>query len=196
MRKTCKHRPLSAHTYSTLVGLLCVTGMRISEALIHLKDADVDLENRYIYVRASKAARDRYVPITQCTADRLAEYRRIREKCFPGEQDRFFLIHQGRIRSAEAFRRIFANVTAKLGYRSKDQIGRVSTSLVPHDFRHSFATNSLMRIHEEGLDVESEIPKLTMILGHERPRDTYHYIQAMPELLALILRRSSPNANS
>jgi len=194
MRGTCKHRPLSAHTYSTLIGLLYVTGMRISEALIELEDADVNLDDLYIYVRASKASRDRYIPITQCTADRLAEYRKIREKYFPGVEDRFFLTHQGKVSKPHAFRKVFANVTADLGYRSKDQIGRIASSLVPHDFRHSFATNSLLRFYEEGLDVKAETPKLTMIMGHHTTKETYYYIQAMPEILAFILRKDNPNA--
>jgi len=194
MRKTCVQRPLSALAYSTLIGLLYVTGMRISEALINLSDADVNLEENYIYVREGKAARDRYIPITASTSKMLAAYRKAREKRFPSRRDRFFLIHTGAVNSPQSFRLIFARVTSQLGFRSIDQQGYESTALVPHDLRHSYATNTLIKFHRENLNIDEELPKLSMVLGHESIKETYWYIEAVPELLATIIKRRTKNA--
>ena len=194
MNNTCSTRPLTHHTYCTLVGLLFVTGMRVSEALINLSDDDVNLEERYIYVRASKAARDRYIPIKDSTAMSLRKYRALREKQFPGLTDRFFLVHTGVPKSPNVFQGLFNRATCELGYRSADQVGYDAKSLVPHDLRHSFATNTLHRFHREGLDLKSEIPKLSVTLGHYSVRETYWYIESIPELLAIILRKGANNA--
>lgn len=194
MKQACKFRPLTSATYSTLVGLLYVTGMRVSEALINLSDADVNLDERYIYVSPGKVDRDRYIPISDSTAVKLHKYRQLREKQFPGLTDRFFRVHTGLPKTAHVFRKVFNRVTADLGYRSHDQKNHVATSLVPHDLRHSFATNALHRFHAEGLDLESEIPKLSTIMGHYSVRETYWYIESIPELLAQILNKEHKNA--
>jgi len=194
MRGTCVQRPLSALAYSTLIGLLYVTGMRISEALINLTDEDVNLQDNYVYVCEGKAARDRYIPITSSTSKMLADYRKAREKRFPNRKDRFFLIHTGAVNKAHSFRKIFARVTSELGYRQTGQEGYEPTALVPHELRHSYATNTLSRFHRDNLDIDEELPKLSMILGHESIKETYWYIEAVPELLATIIKRRTKNA--
>ena len=85
-------------------------------------------------------------------------------------------------------------MTAELGYRSPDQKNHVAASLMPHDLRHSFATNTLHRFHAKGLDLESEIPKLPIIMGHYSARETYWYIESIPELLAQILNKEANHA--
>lgn len=189
MNATCKGRDLSARTYSTLIGLMYVTGMRVSEALIGLTDHDVNLEENYIYVRPGKSPRDRYIPIPPTTSEMLSRYRDQREHRFPGQTERFFLIHTGAPKDAKSFRNVFNKVTSKLGYRSISQKGYDSRALLPHDLRHTYATNALLRFHRAGLDMASELPKLSMVLGHESPRETYWYTQAVPEILAEMLRK-------
>lgn len=194
MRKTCKYQPFSAYTYSTLVALLYVTGMRITEAFINLTDMDVNLEDNFIYVKEGKAARDRYIPITDSTAGMLASYRKAREAIFPNCRNRFFLIHSGAPYDATSFRRVFARVTGELGFRDLNQRGYETTSLLPHDLRHSFATNTLLRLHNEGLDVDEQLSKLSIVLGHHSIRETYWYIEIVPDLLAKVMNRRFKNA--
>jgi hypothetical protein len=38
-------------------------------------------------------------------------------------------------------------------------------------------------------DVETHLPELSTYLGHVHPRDTYWYLEAVPELLQLATRR-------
>ena len=64
-----------------LLGLLSVTGMRLSEAL-NLELADVDLERAVLTIRGAKFGQWRLVPIHPSTCAVLAEYIQRRTKFF------------------------------------------------------------------------------------------------------------------
>jgi len=58
-----------------------------------------------------------------------------------------------------------------------------------HDFRHTFATTSLIDAYREGADLDARVVVLAMYLGHVSPASTYWYLSATPELLALAAGR-------
>jgi integrase len=64
-----------------LLGLLSVTGLRISEAL-NLELGDVDLDEAVLTIRATKLGRSRLVPIHPTTCAVLGDYLRRREQFF------------------------------------------------------------------------------------------------------------------
>ena len=64
---------LRSKTYATLFGLLAVTGLRIGEALT-LDDRDIDLDTAVLLIRHGKNGRGRFIPVTDCTAERLSEF--------------------------------------------------------------------------------------------------------------------------
>jgi integrase/recombinase XerD len=47
----------------------------------------------------------------------------------------------------------------------------------------------LLDWHRAGENVDARMPLLSTFLGHVQPSDTYWYLQAAPELLALISHR-------
>jgi integrase len=59
---------------------------------------------------------------------------------------------------------------------------------IPHK-RHSFALRCLLGWYRCGTDVAAQLPRLSTYLGHRNPADTYWYLTATPELLALAARR-------
>ncbi len=59
----------------------------------------------------------------------------------------------------------------------------------PHDLRHAFAVRTLIGWYRTGVDVEANLPKLSTYLGHVLPANTYWYLSAAPELLALAAQR-------
>ena len=63
-------RPL---TYATMLGLLSVTGMRVSEVL-NLHRDDVDLTHGVLTVRDSKFRKSRYLPVHESTTQALSRY--------------------------------------------------------------------------------------------------------------------------
>ena len=62
-------------TYATMLGLLSVTGMRVSEVL-NLDRDDVDLTVGVVIVRKSKFGKSRYLPVHESTAQALKRYAR------------------------------------------------------------------------------------------------------------------------
>jgi integrase len=59
----------------------------------------------------------------------------------------------------------------------------------PHDLRHSFVVATLRAWYTDGAAVEALMPRLSTYVGHTKPADTYWYLQAAPELLALAVER-------
>jgi hypothetical protein len=55
--------------------------------------------------------------------------------------------------------------------------------------RHTLVARTLVAWYRAGVDVEREIPKLATYLGHSHVRNTYWYVEAVPELLALATER-------
>ncbi|MBK7515046.1 MAG: tyrosine-type recombinase/integrase [Betaproteobacteria bacterium] len=76
-------------TFHCLLGLLSVTGLRISEAL-DLKLGDVDMQQAVLTIHAAKLGRSRLVPLHATTCAVLAEYMRRRED-FLGLRDSNYL---------------------------------------------------------------------------------------------------------
>jgi integrase/recombinase XerD len=64
---------LRADSYATLFGLLAVTGLCVSEALM-LDRADVDLEEGILVIRRTKFGKSRLVPLHRSTREVLERY--------------------------------------------------------------------------------------------------------------------------
>src|SRR5882724_6195910 len=58
-----------------------------------------------------------------------------------------------------------------------------------HDMRHTMAVRTLLRWHREGAEVDRKMPALSTYLGHVEVSDTYWYLTAVPELMALTAAR-------
>jgi integrase len=53
-----------------------------------------------------------------------------------------------------------------------------------HDFRHSFAVQALLRWYRQGADVQSNLPKLAIYMGHVSIVSTAYYLKWMPDIAA------------
>jgi integrase/recombinase XerD len=175
--------PLRAATYRTLVGLLAVTGMRVSEA-INLDDSDVD--DGVVVVRRGKFGKTRQLVVHPSTFDALDEYRRRRRQhCPKPSTDAYFVSTVGTRLLYPNVRAVFQHLTHEVGLASGAD-GRRPTL---HGLRHSFVVNTLARWYAAGLEVGPRLPALSTYLGHARPADSYWYMTATPELLAMAARR-------
>lgn len=176
---------LRAATYSTLFGLMVVTGMRISEP-IALSLEDVDMKLGILTIRNSKFGKSRLIPVHHSTVEKLQEYEHLRKQIFPRTTStRFFLSEQGTALTSCMVRWTFVGLLRRLSLRApSDKHGpRV------HDIRHAFAVRTLINWYREGEDVEQRLPELATYLGHRHVNDTYWYISAVPELLRLATER-------
>ena len=176
---------LLAHTMSTLLGLLAVTGMRISEP-INLDRKDVDLEQGLLTVRQTKFDKWRLVPVHISTRDKLAEYARIRDRICPRPKSlSFFVSERGNRLTDCTVRRWFVILSHRIGLRSPGD--RHGPRL--HDLLHRFAINTLLDWYRQGVDTGKNMVALTTYLGHGHITGTYWYISANPELLRLAALR-------
>ena len=86
---------LRPRTYTTLLALLAVTGMRSSEPLCLNRD-DVDLARGVLTVQSSKFGRSRYVPVHESTRRALGNYAAQRDRlCLNPRSPSFFLSEHG-----------------------------------------------------------------------------------------------------
>ncbi len=176
---------LRAITYSTLFGLIIVSGMRVSEP-IALDQQDVDLTRGILTVRWTKFRKSRLIPIHTSTVEKLREYAKmkdrssVRPKC-----SSFFISEQGTRLTHWSVRSTFVKLSREISLRG------LNDSFGPrlHDFRHTFAVNTLLKWYQAGVDVEKNMPKLATYLGHTHVNDTYWYISAIPELLHSATKR-------
>lgn len=182
-------RGLRGPTYATLFGLLAVTGLRIGEAL-RLDDGDVDVQAATLRIRRAKNRAGRVVPLAPCTAERLAAYRAAREASVVGQAPAFFLGEHGRPVSIHMAEYTFALCGEMTGLRERRAGHRNGTGPRLHDMRHSFAVKTLVDWHHAGLDVDRELYKLSAWLGHGGPGSTYWYLEAVPELLRIAVRKA------
>jgi integrase len=180
---------LKGRTYSTIFGLLAVTGMRINEAL-SLDREDVNLDEGILRIRRTKFGKSRLVAIHESTRQILADYAHKRDRIIRRPAiAAFFLSERGGRVTEWATRYNFANVSRQVGLRAPGTGCRHGHGPRLHDMRHRFAACTLLRWYRTGIDVEREIPKLATYLGHVHVNETYWYIEAVPELLQLAARR-------
>jgi integrase len=168
-------------TYYSLFGLMAVTGMRISE-VIRLDHADVDLKQGLLTVRLTKFSKSRLIPLHPSTVKRLKLYLHRRDELYPRPLTaRFFLSNQGTPLTDCMVRWTFVKLSRQIGLR---KVGDSSGPRI-HDLRHRFAVTTLLHWYRTGMDVEQHLPVLSTYLGHAHVTDTYWYLSAIPELLAL-----------
>lgn len=169
--------PFRQETVATMIGLLAVTGMRVGEA-IRLGRTDVDWDGAVIAVRGTKFGKGRDVPVSESTIAALEAYARRRDQRKPAAA-RLFVSLAGTPVAYSHFSLTFRGAVTAAGISA-------GTGIRPriHDLRHSFAVRTLLGWHQAGLEAEALLPRLSTYLGHREPRFTYHYLTAIPDLLA------------
>jgi integrase len=176
---------LRAATYATLLGLLAVTGLRISEALA-LNRADVNWSEAVLTIRRTKFGKSRLVPVHPSTQRALRRYTRLRDRVYPTPPtESVFVSERGARLTQWTVRYTFNRLSRRIGLRGPAD--RRGPRL--HDLRHRLAVDTLLRWYRAGVDVERHLPALSTYLGHGHVADTYWYLSAVPELLRLAAAR-------
>lgn len=176
---------LRPRIFHCLIGLLSVTGLRISEAL-GMQVRDVDLDNAVLTVRGAKLGRDRVVPIHATTRAVLAAYLHQRERFVDMHKSPYlFASRRGKRLDIGLVHRTFYTLSRQVGLRGP------SDSHGPrlHDLRHRFAVMTLLHWYASGDDPARRLSVLSTYLGHVHVADTYWYLSAWPELMAQAMAR-------
>jgi len=178
------HR-LSAATYPALISLLAATGMRIGEA-IALDTSDLDDSRGVLTVRDGKLGKSRLLPLHPTSVAGLRQYLDQRDHLRPvPASDALFISVIGTRLFHSSVHRTFQHLIRRAGISARSARCRPRI----HDLRHSFAVASLLDWYRRGEDVQAMLPRLSTYLGHVDPNDTYWYLSAAPELLALACDR-------
>ena len=176
---------LRPRTCATMRALLAVTGMRSGE-VVRLDRNDVDLRQGIVTIRDSKFGKSRINICHPTTMLALGDYAAWRdERCPHPQSPAFFLNERAKRISVTSFRKSFRTLTCQTGPRDP----AASRGPRLHDLRHTFAVTTLMQWYRDGVDVDRRLPRLSTWLGHSCIADSYWYLTAVPELMALSARR-------
>jgi integrase/recombinase XerD len=172
---------LRPHTYSTLFGLLAVTGMRPSEArALQLHDLTPD----GLIIRESKFKKSRLLPLHDTTWAAL-EYYLDRRRQVAGYAPHLFVSRRGRQLSHTVVADTFQAVVKAAGLPRER--GMPYPTLM--DLRHTFAVRGLATCPDNRDQVGRHMLALTTYMGHAKVASTYWYLESTPELMADIAQR-------
>lgn len=166
-------------------GLIAASGLRLSEA-IGLERPDVDLERGLLLIRRGKFGKSRWVPLHASTTEALRHYAERRDReCGRARSSAFFLGERGRPAQVDSVEYAFRLLRQRLKWhaRGDHRFPRI------HDLRHTFVCRTLQRWYAEGIDIDSRILALSTYIGHAKVSDTYWYVTAAPELMAVAAER-------
>lgn len=172
--------------YYCLFGLLSVTGLRLGEAR-NLELQDVDLDGAVLTIRGAKFGKTRLVPLHASTCKVLADYIARRRQHWAGRPVSSYLFVSSwgnRLDNGDVHRTFYA-LSRQIGLRGPSD--RHGPRL--HDFRHRFATNTLLHWYRSDQNPERQLPILSAYLGHVHVADTQWYLSDSPELMREAMRR-------
>lgn len=176
--------PLWAASVTTMIGLMAATGIRPGEAR-RAGRHDVDLDAGQLWVSVSKNGLSRRLPLHATTVEVLSRYVHLRDPLVDSTVPALFVSPAGRPIHRSRFSAVFRELFAAAGI---DHDG-ASSSPRAGDLRHSFAVSTLIAWHAQKADVEARLPALSAYMGHLKPKDTYWYLQAAPELMGIVADR-------
>jgi integrase/recombinase XerD len=166
---------LRPHTYSTLFGLLAVTGMRISEArALQLKDVTAD----GLIIRQAKFRKSRLLPLHETTRDALERYLDHRQHVAGTAPHLFVTRRHGKL-SYTVVKQTFYEVLKAAGIPR--ELGRRRPRLI--DLRHTFAVRSLEQAPETRDHIGRHTLALTTSMGHTTVSSTFWYLERTPQLM-------------
>lgn len=172
--------PLRPAVLRLAILLLYTTGLRRGE-LVRLPLADMDAKRGVLFIRDSEFHKSRWVPVSASVRSELRNYLDARRRAGVDCRPKVPLIYHGRglAYTGVCFGRTLAELLDAVGIR--DQNGRCPRV---QDFRHSFAVAALLRWYENGADVQVNLPKLSLYMGHVSIVSTAYCLRWMPAVVA------------
>jgi integrase len=174
--------PLCPRIMRVSVVLLYTCGLRLGE-LLRLRLDDVDDRAGVLRIRESKFHKSRWVPLSPSALVELRKYLEIRLEQ-PGvdcRADAPLLCNHGsgwRAYSKSGMQQALRRLFEAAGVRNHD--GRCPRV---HDLRHAHAVETLRRWYAEGADVQVNLPKLALYMGHVSIVSTAYYLRWMPAVI-------------
>lgn len=179
-------------TLETVIGLMASTGIRPGEALrLQISQVFLDDAQPRLLILESKFKKTRWVPIHGTAVLPLKSYVQCRSKAVSSDEC-FFLTKKGKPINRITLWRIFQQLVSQNSIEAQGNQLRPS----PHSLRHTFVVNRLRRWYEEGADISSLLPNLSVYLGHSNPSGSYWYMSCTPELMVAASELFAQHARS
>jgi integrase/recombinase XerD len=164
---------LRSRTYATLIALLSVTGLRISEAL-KLTVADVTRDG--LLIRETKFRKTRLAPLHDTAVAGLERYLAHRRP--RSEADPIFVDAHGLPLRYTAVKETFDRLVGRAGITpAAKRRPRL------HDLRHTFAVRALQASPADRSRSSAHIVALATYMGHVNIYATYWYMEATADLM-------------
>jgi integrase len=166
---------LRPHTYHTLLALLAVTGLRISEALaLRFKDVTSD----GLVIRETKFRKSRLVPLHETTTSALQAY--LGKRCeLALDDDHLFVSRRRQPLSYYTVVDTFHQLLEAAGIPAEPDRPRPRLM----DLRHTFASRALESCPDGRDNIGRHMLALTTYMGHARVKSTYCYLSRSPQLM-------------
>ena len=178
------HAPLRHLIMPEVFRLLYGCGFRLGEVL-HLRVANVDLNQGVLTAREAKFGKDRLVPPVLPLVLRLQKYAANFGARPPAAY--FFPSPNGGPWSHSAVYRLYRELLLRCGIAHP---GRGKGPRV-HDLRHAYAVHTLLRWCREGADLDAKLPVLATYMGHQSLAGTQRYLHLTAELFPEITLRAN-----
>lgn len=172
--------PLRPAVFRLAVVLLYTAGLRRGE-LLRLNLSDVDCAAGVLRVRESKFHKSRLVPLSPDARRELRLYlkQRLAPPTDTNPDSPLLCNWHGALRG-------YTGTGLSTGIQALFRAAHVQSvdGRHPrvHDFRHSFAVQAMLRWYRQGADVQSNMPKLAMYMGHVSIVSTAYYLKWVPAL--------------
>ena len=168
--------------------LLYGCGLRISE-LTNLQLKHFDKVERTILIENGKNNVTRLIPLSESVYNYLIQY--IEKIGIENSDD--YLIENGN-------KRCFVNNNIRWNFKQTLKaigIKKLESGLYPriHDLRHTFAVHTLRHMEQNGFDLYTSLPILSIYLGHKSIVETEHYLRLVKEDFKEIVEIKSYNEN-
>ena len=160
--------------------LLYTAGLRRGE-LLRLQLGDVNALDAVLRVRESKFHKSRWVPLSKGAGAELRGYLLRRQRQWGESAPTQPLLCHG-TRHCHGYTGTGLSTGLQELVESASVRGWDGRRPRVHDFRHSFAVQCLLRWYRQGADVQSNLPKLAMYMGHVSIVSTAYYLRWIPEL--------------
>jgi integrase len=172
--------PLRPAVMRLAVVILYTAGLRRGE-LLRLTLADIELDEGVLRVRESKFHKSRLVPLSPDAHRELRAYlkKRLAPPFCASPKSPLLCNCTGGLRGytgtglSQGIQSLFRSASVRSPDGRRPRV---------HDFRHSFAVQALLRWYRQDADVQSNLPKLAMYMGHVSIVSTAYYPRWIPDL--------------
>ena len=174
------HNAIGPEMLRLAIVLLYTAGLRRGE-VTRLTLGDVDAGAGVLRIRESKFHKSRWVPLSRTATQALREFLAARrDRGLDLRPDAALLCSKkGQPYSGSGLWRSLKSVMTRSGiWAGAARCPRVQ------DFRHSFAVAALLRWYEADADVQANLPKLALYMGHVSIVSTAYYLRFMPAVVA------------